>query len=405
MRKTAWISLVLFVFSIPWEYSLDFGVPFGNIARLLGLVSMLASGMAVFSAGKFRRPGLIHWLTLMSFVWLCGTILWTVTPHETLAHLRGYAQEMVLIWLVWEFAASPEKVRVLLRAWLAGSWVLAVLTIAGFAFSVASAAEQVRFVAIGQDPNDVARYLGFGFPIAGLLLDGCDHKAERLLWLLYFPVGIAAVLLTASRSGLLIAILAFCGCGIAALRRDAKGLVVASILVGSALVLIYNAAPKGTFDRLGTMAELRQVGDLNQRVNIWSAGWRAFQTAPIVGHGAGAFVTAAELGSEDTAHNTVISILVEGGLCGLALGMSVVVSVVQAIRRTEGPLRFALAMLMLIWALSSLSGTVWENRLTWLLFGIAAVCPALTKRDGDRAEGIFDTAAWSITGDSPEAAG
>jgi len=121
MRKIAWILLVIFVFSIPWEYSLDFGAPFGNIARLLGLVSVLTAGMAVFSAGQIRRPGSIHWLTLTSFVWLCGTMLWTVALHESLSHLRGYAQEMVLIWLVWEFAASPKDLRALLRAWLAGS--------------------------------------------------------------------------------------------------------------------------------------------------------------------------------------------------------------------------------------------------------------------------------------------
>ena len=394
MRKTAWVLLVLLVFSIPWEYSLDLGAPYGNIARALGLLTVLVAVPAILGAGSFRRPNWIHGLTLAFYLWCCGTFFWTATPHETLAHLRGYAQEMMLVWLVWEFVESPEDLRVILRAWLAGSWVLAVLTIAGFALSVASAREQVRFAATGQDPNDVARFLGFGFPIAVLLLEGSKNWFERGLWLLYFPVGFAAVLLTASRSGLLVGIVALCGCGIAALRRHAKGVIATGILLGSAVILIFGVAPNDIFDRLGTTAEIWQQGDLNQRVNIWSAGWRAFEAAPMLGHGAGSFVTAAELGPEDTAHNTALSILVEGGLCGLALATAVVVSAVRAILGTQGRLKFALAMLMLVWALSSLTGTVWENRLTWLLFGIAAVGPGIAESDCDIAWADLEPESW-----------
>ena len=59
-----------------------------------------------------------------------------------------------------------------MRAWLAGSWVLALLTIANFALARSCIAEQIRFAAAGQDPNDVARFLDLGFPVAALLLDG-----------------------------------------------------------------------------------------------------------------------------------------------------------------------------------------------------------------------------------------
>ena len=57
----------------------------------------------------------------------------------------------------------------LLRAALAGSWVLAILTVANVASPEAIASGQIRFAAIGQDPNDVARFLDLGFPVAALL--------------------------------------------------------------------------------------------------------------------------------------------------------------------------------------------------------------------------------------------
>jgi O-antigen ligase len=268
-----------------------------------------------------------------------------------------------------------------LRAWLAGSWMLAILTITSFVSLNAAGGEQSRFAPAGQDPNDVARYLAFGIPIAAILLGRTASRRGRLLLLAYLPVGFAGVLLTASRSGLLVAVVALAGCGVAAVRRHTKWAVVSASSVVLAATLILFAAPSGTLNRLSSTAELWQSGDLNQRVNIWSAGWRAFVAAPLIGHGAGSFATAAELAPEDTAHNTVLSILVEGGLVGLALAMAVVGISLRAIAGTRGQLRFGLAMLMMVWAVSSLAGTVWESRLTWLLFGIAAAGQGLAEDD------------------------
>ena len=381
MRKAAWVLLVLFVFSIPWEYSLEFGAPWGNIARVLGLATLLIAIETAVLEGRFRRLHELHWVTFALFGWFSCTYFWTVTRHETLSQLRGYAQEMVLVWLVWEFAETRERVRVLLRAWLAGSWVLATLTITSFVSLNAAGGEQSRFAPPGQDPNDVARYLAFGIPIAAVLLGRTASRLGRLLLLAYLPVGFAGVLLTASRSGLMVAIVALAGCGIAAVRRNPKRVAAVGFSVALAATLILFASPSGTLSRLSSTAELWQRGDLNQRVNIWSAGWRAFVTAPLIGHGAGSFATAAELAPEDTAHNTVLSILVEGGLVGLALAGAVVAFSVKAIAGTRGRLRLGLAMLMIVWAISSLGGTVWESRLTWLLFGIAAAGQRLAEDD------------------------
>ena len=75
----------------------------------------------------------MQWLTLAFYLWFCGSLFWTAVPDATLIKLRGYFQEMMIVWLVWEFGESPRDVRDLMRAWLAGSWVLAILTLANFA--------------------------------------------------------------------------------------------------------------------------------------------------------------------------------------------------------------------------------------------------------------------------------
>jgi hypothetical protein len=163
MRRIAWGLLLLFAFAIPWEYSLDLGEPMGNVARVAGVLLLLVAIPAVLQAGRWRLPGPLQWVVLAFYLWFCCSYFWTIDPMTTLDKIRGYFQEIMIVWLVWEFAESPRDLRWLLRAYVAGSWVLAVLTLANFVSPEASAAQQIRFVAEGQDPNDAARFLVLGF--------------------------------------------------------------------------------------------------------------------------------------------------------------------------------------------------------------------------------------------------
>jgi len=149
MRRIARVLLVCFVFAIPWEYSLDLGAPFGNIARILGLATALVAVPALLQSAHMKRLSALHWLTAALYLWFCFSFFWTKSPHATLLHLRWYPQEMMLVWLVWEFTDGANELWSLIWAWLAGSWVLAILTLATFVLSV-SQAGQVRFVASGK---------------------------------------------------------------------------------------------------------------------------------------------------------------------------------------------------------------------------------------------------------------
>ena len=383
MRKIARGLLLGFVFAIPWEYSLDLGPPWGNVARIAGLLLLLIAVPTVLLAGRIRKPGPLQCLTLALYLWFSCTCLWTIEPHLTLEKMRGYFQEMMIVWLVWEFAETAEDLLKILRVWLAGSGVLAVLTIANFVLTDTRTSDQFRFVAVGQDPNDVARFLVFGFPIAALLFEGKGNRLGRALALSYLPLGLAGVLLTASRSGFVGAAVALAGCGLLLLQNHARGVLAGVIALPVLGIAFWFVVPHETTLRFGTIAEQLQNGDLNERLNIWAAGWKAFVQAPILGHGAGAFVSAAGLAPIDTAHNTALSILVEGGLCALLLASAVVVVSARSILKTRGALRVALTTLLATWSLLSLVGTVGENRTTWLLLAVIAVASRLSAEESE----------------------
>ncbi len=379
MRRLSWYLLLAFAFAVPWEYSLDTGEPFGNVARIVGLVALLAAAPALLLAGRVRTPGPVQWLSLAFFVWFCCTFLWTIHSHETLARLRAYAQVIMPVWLIWEFADTPEDLRDLLCAYVGGSWILAALTI-GSLVSPESAG-QFRFVAQGQDPNDVARFLDLGLPMAALLLQSETRLPGKLLAFGYVTVGLAGVLLTASRGGFLAALVALCGCLWLVGRSRPKRFFAVAFSLPVIVAALWFLAPHETLARIATIPEQLQRGDLNQRLNIWQAGWQAFAHAPFFGTGAGTFVDTARLAPIDTAHNTVLSVAVEGGIVALILAAAIVVVSAQSVLGTKGPVRIALATVLLVWVVTSMVATVEQSRTTWFLIAIIALAARLAAED------------------------
>jgi O-antigen ligase len=290
---------------------------------------------------------------------------------------------------VWEFAESPRDLRFLVQAYVAGAWVLAALTLANFSSPEAIAAGQIRFVAEGQDPNDVARYLDLGFPLAALLLNSERHWPGRLLALGYLPLGLVAVVLTASRGGFLAVVVALGGCALLLMRSHARGVVAAALATPVFAAALWFVLPHETFERLATIPSQLQGGDLNQRINIWVAGWDAFARSPLLGSGAGTFVNAAGTNPIDTAHNTPLSILVGGGLIAFFLAMAVVALAVRAALATRGPIKIALLTALLLWGFASLVDTVEENRTSWLLLGLVAFAGRLAEEAPEQLEACF----------------
>jgi O-antigen ligase len=389
MRRITWILLVLFVCAIPWEYSLDLGAPLGNAARIAGLLVLLVAVPSALQVGRVRTPGVMQWVVLALYLWLCLTYLWTVDGAATLARMRGNFQELMIVWLVWEFAETPGDLKVLLRTFIAGSWVLAILTLANFSSSQAIAEGQYRFAAYGQDPNDVARFLDLGFPLAALLV-GCERRwLTRILAAGYLPLGLVAVLLTASRGGFLAALVALAGTVAILFRGHTRTAIGALSALPIVVATLWLAVPAQTLERLATIPAQLRYGDLNQRINIWSAGWRAFVHAPVFGTGAGTFTDAAHLSPIDTAHNTALSLAVSGGLCALFLAVIVLALAVRQVAAMRTPLRLAFAVALLVWSVTAIVSSVEDSRTTWFLFAAIAIAGRFSQESPSQVDAEF----------------
>ena len=350
-----------------------------------------------------RTPGPMQWLVLAFYLWFCCSYFWTIEPLETLEKLRGYFQEMMIVWLVWEFAESPDDLRSLLRAYVAGSWVLALLTLGNFSSPEAIAAGQFRFVAEGQDPNDVARYLDLGFPLAALLLNCEPRWPARLLALGYLPLGLVAVLLTASRGGFLAALVALAGCAILLARSHARGVLAGTLALPAIAAALWFFVPHETFERLATIPGQLQGGDLNQRWNIWTAGWRCLCPCAVFWtrcrhvcqrRKACSNEYGAQYGSVHPCDRRPVA---------LCLFVVIVTLAARSLLRTHGPLQLALATALLVWFITTLDATVEENRTTWLLLALIALAGRLAAEEPERLGACFAAGTHRMKGEiSPE---
>ena len=377
MQRVTVGLLTLFAFAVPWEYSLDVGEPFGNVARILGILLLVAAVPAMLMTREMRGPGLVQWLVLALYLYFACSYFWTVEQEATLEKIRAYFQVMMVVWLTWEVAKTPQHLRGMLRALVAGCWVLAILTWMNFSSASAIAAEQIRFAAEGQDPNDVARFLDLGFAPAMLLFATETGWMTRVLAMLYVPAGLLAVLLTASRGGFSAALAALLGAAVLLVmwRPRAAAMVFVGLAVTAGALFLY--VPAGSVDRLATIPEQLGSGDWNDRLNIWNAGWHAFTLAPWRGYGAGTFTTAAGLATGDTAHNTVMAVMVSGGLVATGIFLAILMGVGRAVWRMRGLLRVALGTTLAVWLITAMVGSVEESRFTWLLFGMMALAGRL----------------------------
>ncbi len=389
MRRLAQFLLVIFTFAVPWELALDLGEPWGPVARIAGILLLLAAIPAVFQAATMRTPGAMQWLVLALYLWFCCSCFWTIDQAASLEKLRAYFQEMMLVWLVWEFVDHPPGLRRILQAYVAGSWVLAALTLASFASPEAIANGQVRFFAEGLDPNDTARFLDLAFPMAAVLVDGESRWWGRFLVLGYFPLGLLAVLLTASRGGFLAALLALAGSAVLLARAHPRRWLAGALALPLLGVAIWQIVPYETLERLATISEQFGGGNFNERANIWVQGWYAFAHAPMAGSGAGSFVAAAGLAPIDTAHNTALSIAVGGGLCALFLALAILVVAIRSVLQLRGPLLLAMGTVLLVWLVTTLTASVEENRSTWILFASIAVAGRMAVKDPEALADCF----------------
>lgn len=388
MNRVAQYALLGFAFVLPWEDAVVLPL-LGSIGRVSGLVLLaVALPSLVRGAGLRLRLPSAFLLFMAAFVlWSCLSLLWSLDPAATLGHALTRIQLLALAYLVWQLLETPAHALGVMRAYVLGCYA----AVGGAVLNYLTGAEATwqRYSVAGTDPNDFATMLALGIPMAWFLI----HRGRQDVWfwplLLYLPVVLGAILLTSSRGGALVTLVALTVVpltlgSLALPRRIAFWFVVAvgALGVAYAFPYVYDAVAP-SLQRLSSTADELAVGTLNERAEIWEAGFSLFEENAPLGVGAGAFESSVArfLGTPKVAHNTYISVLVELGPLGLLLFGACLLAVAAPILRLPRVERIVL-LVMLATLLIGLVPLTWEVRkVTWFVlvlitaFGTTIVVP------------------------------
>jgi O-antigen ligase len=367
MITVAYAALWVFVFVVPWEMLVSLpGISI--VSRVTGAIALGLTMLAIVIHGRVRRWRIFHVAALLFVIWAgCGA--WFFNVGGIPKKLYTFAQLFFVLWMMWELGSTPKRIRGLMAAYVFGCCVPAVATILLY---LRAGDTLRRFAAGGHDPNDVAMTLALALPIAWYL--GLTARGPLVRWLFrgYLPLGLLATALTGSRGGLLTSIVALLVIPFT-MRLSAGRLVgtVASLCLCGALVVVY--VPPKVMQRLSTTGTEIEDKRFGGRFTLWRAGVHAFMQRPVLGYGVGSFVRAVtpELGDRAlVAHNSFLSVLVEEGLIGLWLYLTMLCSVYFSIRRLPRlERRFTLVLMATV--LTAMMPLTWEDqKAAWIVLAI-----------------------------------
>lgn len=371
MRRPAFWTLWLLVFTIPWENLLVLpGV--GTVSRLVGVIAVSTSLLAVMGRGRFRSLTLFTLLVFLFITYGAVTFFWTIDVSSSAPAVLTSLQLALLFWLIYELVDTPPRRNAIMAAYVLGAYVSIGYTVIDYLARVGRG--YPRYAAAGFDPNDLGLIVALGIPMSLLVGSGTRKPLLRASAHAYPFLAVVGIYLTASRGAAVAGIVAT-GTVIFAAHSSRFYVRLLTILALSLTVwLAAELGPETSWQRLSTIRSELTVGSLNHRRTIWKAGLGVWENHPWVGVGSGAYGTAVRplLGAPYVAHNVFLSVAVERGLVGIGILVAILAGGLITIGRMPDTRRALWIGLLSTWMIGVMSLS-WEQRKpTWLLLGLLA---------------------------------
>src|ERR1017187_5053431 len=247
-RRFAFAFLWLFVLSFPAEKAI--AIPgLGTISRLLGLIALGAGLLAVSIDGRIRAFRPVHAIPALFVLWGALTMRWSVAPVATAAKAQTYLQLLGMAWLIWEFAATEDRIASLMRAYVFGTLYAAFDTISRWL--LARQTYYQRYAAEGFDPNDLALTLALSLALSYYL---SVRSRGAMAWVFrgQMVLALVTILLSASRTGFLTVCVAALGIPLSFpyLKRAQRKWIACGVL--AAVAAAAAVIPANSWKRLAT---------------------------------------------------------------------------------------------------------------------------------------------------------
>jgi O-antigen ligase len=385
-RKITFIFTLILVFSIPWQNMLV--LPgMGTITRAIGLSAIIVALFLVILEKRIKEIPLVILIMIVFVLWNIITYFWSINPGRTIGRVVTYTQLLAMVWLIWQVCKTNDDYMRIIQAYILGSYV-AIFDMMVSYFS--GQASDFRIAATGFNPNWLAISLALGIPMAWhLLYKKHDSKLFLFLNTLYIPLTIFAIILTASRGGLIATVVGLTVIPITFFhQRTTVKLLISTLFV---IIIFISIIAKPTafenlernIERLMGTGEMIQTGQLNYRDVIWRAGFKVFSENSIIGVGSGSYSQAVEslLSRRYGAHNAYLSVLVDTGIIGIILFLLIMVVSIIPNMNSRSTEKYFYLILLLTLIIGLIPANMEYHKATWLVFILLSSKDTLILRD------------------------
>lgn len=366
MHTFAFITLMAFVFSIPWENSF-FIDGFGTISRAMGFIAFFFSVAAIVINRLFRPPNIYQYAVLLFVLWAMLSSIWSLYDEGSFSRVFTYLQLFLLVCIVWMLVDTQNKMLWLYISYVAGSFVSVLSTY----YSYISGIEvtYLRYSAKGFDPNEIAVILAISVPLAWYLSFNTKFIFISWIYRIYIPLVYLAIALTGSRTGLAAAGISFFYLIVTLGRTGVFTKIIFAVAIIASINFVALYIPESTLNRLASLADEASSGTLHGRTIIWNMGFEMWMKHPVFGIGSGAF----EAVVGGSAHNTPLLILVELGIIGAAFFGFIIFTVLRYLMKMQSQDKKMFLFILLILA-SGLMTLSWDIRKPMWLITCMLVC-------------------------------
>lgn len=389
MRKIVFGLSLILIFTIPWEGA--FHLPgLGTTATVMGLIVGACWLFMIVVAGQMRRPVLFLFAVAGFVTWVALTTFWSPDPVESLGAVYLWLQTLLFVYILWDLYRTKAALLAGLQAYVLGAYTAVGGAVLNYIQSNAFYTNEERYSLGNTNPDGYGFILALGIPVACYLAASPETpRLFRLINIGYLPVAFIGVALSGTRTASVGAAIGLLY-GLATLTKLKihTRVAVVVVLAASLFVLLPIVQPLSSFQRLGTTGTEVTQGDLNGRTGQWAQGLRAFMEHPILGVGTDMYRTVNTLNK--TAHNSYLSVLVEEGLIGFTIFLSILgIVALQVLRLPKWDRNFWLTSL-LVWAIGA-STLTWEHRkTTWLFLTFAVAAAVIGARRSAPPDDVID---------------
>lgn len=295
------------------------GLPIAKVAGFFALGAFVAM-MLLEASGTFseivRTPALGALFLL--FVYFFLTVPGAVWPGGSFSLLTTRYWKVILITVLIALTAnSLVRIRRL--------WWIPTLTVAYMSWTVYESYRAGRAVqnrisgplgGVFDNPNDLALNIAVGIPLVVALSLTSRNRLAKFFWVSLCPLMACAIILTFSRGGFLVLMVAVSFL-VWRLGIQGRRLPVVLMVAIGALLFVFFLLPAAYPDRLSTILDPASDSSGQARSALLERSLEVVAANPLLGIGPGNFAMVS--GSWHGTHNTYLEFAAEGGIPSLLL--------------------------------------------------------------------------------------